>query len=159
VAERHAEARKDRRRQLQLVEQHVGLGTLARPEIIEREILHLVVMTAVMATVGLTVIGGDDDFVAGFAPARQEGGEHAVHRVDGIVHLVAVVAETVPNESSVQVCRRRSRLWRLVSMVNVANRSTSFGVIWLRIVAGHGVNRPRSARPLVELHVLDQIDR
>ncbi len=52
-----------------------------------------------MAAVGLAMIGGDDHLVAGLPPARQKGGEHGVHRVDGMVHLVAIVAEPIASIS------------------------------------------------------------
>ena len=51
---------------------------------------------------------------------------------------------------------------RLVSMVSVANRSTSLGVIWfLQVVAGHGVEAAMADRPagLVIFEVADQVER
>src|SRR5438094_5284869 len=91
----HSEPAQHRWRELQLVEQRIGLRAPGRTEIIEREILHLVVVPAVMAAVRLAVIGGDDHFVTGFAPAGQEGGEHPVHRVAGMIHLMAVMPEAM----------------------------------------------------------------
>ena len=52
--------------ELKLVEQRVAGWTLALAEIIKCEILHLVIMAAVMAALRLAVVGRDDHLIAGF---------------------------------------------------------------------------------------------
>ena len=48
-----------------------------------------------MAALVLPVVGGDDHLIALVTPALQERGKHRVHHVAGVIHLFAVVIETV----------------------------------------------------------------
>ena len=82
-----------------------GFGTFALAEIVEREILHLVVVAAMVATVGLAMVGGDDHLIAGLSQRGRKAASIASMANSAWSISPQSWPKRWPIESSVQVCR------------------------------------------------------
>ena len=64
-------------------------------KVIKRKVPLILSRPAMVAAGVLAVVGGDDHLVSRLPPAQDEGGKDAVHMGAGVIHLFAIVEETM----------------------------------------------------------------
>ena len=76
---------------------NISSDDIAAAKVIKSGILLQFARAAVMATFVLPVVGGHDHLVSCFAPTVDERRKGRIHRIAGVVHLFAVMEETMPH--------------------------------------------------------------